>query len=320
MRLKLAGLFFAAALLTLTGCGSHPTTGPSTAPPGGGAPASAHLKVGIIPFDKVDALQASFKQYADYLGTKSGRPGGEVYVTGNYAGILQALRSDQIDCAYLNPLSYVLAVQEFKDTPEHLIPISMPYFHGSLTYKGIIYVRTDSGINTLKDLKGKSFAFGDQTSTSGYLYPAGMMKAAGVDPKTDIKAVNISGNAGVMSVYNKQADGGATYETGIETAFTDTATQKVDEAKVRQFKVIATTEPIPNGMFVARGNLDPATLDKLKAALAAINTDPQGQAALKAIPKGGWDKMVPADDNIFDSVRSKATILGLNLQSLDPKK
>jgi phosphonate transport system substrate-binding protein len=320
MRLKLAGLFFAAALLTLNGCGSHPTTGPGTTPPGGGAPASAPLRVGIIPFDKVDALQASFKQYADYLGNKSGRPGGEVYVTGNYAGILQALRADQIDCAYLNPLSYVLAVQEYKDTPEHLVPIAMPYFHGSLTYKGIIYVRTDSGINTLKDLKGKSFAFGDQTSTSGYLYPAGMMKAVGIDPKTDIKAVNIPGNAGVEAVYNKNADGGATYETGIETAFTDTATQKVDEAKVGQFKVIATTDPIPNGMFVARGNLDAATLDKLKAALANINTDPQGQAALKAIPKGGWDKMVPADDKIFDSVRSKATILGLNLQSLDPKK
>ena len=313
MRSKFASIASAAILLALPGCGKHEATGT------GGTP-STPLKVGIIPFDKVDALQASFKQYADYLGNKSGRPGGEVYVTGNYAGILQALRSDQIDCAYLNPLSYVLAVQEFKDTPEHLIPLAMLYFHGSLTYKGIIFVRADSGINTLKDLKGKSFAFGDQTSTSGYLYPAGMLKEAGVDPKTDIKGVNISGNAGVMSVFNKTADGGATYETGIETAFTDTPTQKVDDAKVKQFKVIATTDPIPNGMFVARANLDPATLDKLKAALANINTDPSGQAALKAIPKGGWDKMVPADDKIFDSVRSKATILGLNLQSLDPKK
>ena len=300
----------AASLLALSGCGDHAQ---KVAPP-------APLKVGIIPFDKVDALKEHFKQYADYIGNKSGRPGGEVFVTGNYAGILQALRSDQIDCAYLNPLSYVLAVQEFKDTPEHLVPIAMPYFHGSLTYKGVIFVRADSGINTLKDLKGKSFAFGDQTSTSGYLYPAGMMKAVGIDPKTDIKAVNIPGNSGVELVYHKQADGGATYEGGIETAYTDTATQKVDEAKVGQFRVIATTEPIPNGMFVARANLDPVTLEKLKAALANINTDPQGQAALKAIPKGGWDKMVPADDKIFDSVRSKATILGLNLQSLDAGK
>ena len=217
----------------------------------------------------------------------------------SYAGILQALQADQIDCAYLNPLSYVLAVQQFQDSPEHLVPLAMPYFHHSLTYKGIIFVRADSGINSIKDLRGKSFAFADRTSTSGYLYPAGLMKEAGIDPEKDIKAENISGNAGVMAVYNKQIDGGATYETGLETAFTDTATKKVDTAKVAEFKVIATTDPIPNGMFVARANLDAATLDKLKQALDNINTDPQGQAALKAIPQGGWDKMVPADDKIF---------------------
>ncbi len=301
------------AALVLAGCGKPATPASVDAAP---------LKVGIIPFDKVkvDALKSSFKQYADYLGTKSGRPGGEVFVTGNYAGILQALKSDQIDCAYLNPLSYVLAVQQYKDTPQHLIPLAMPYFHGSETYKGIIYVRADSGINRLQDLRGKSFAFGDQTSTSGYLYPAGMMKEVGIDPARDIKAVNISGNAGVLTVFNKQADGGATYETGIETAFTDPVTKKPDMAKVGQFKTIATTDPIPNGMFVARGDLDKATLDKLTAALANINTDPAGQAALHAIPQGGWDKMVPADDKIFDSVRKKATILGLNLGSIDAKK
>ena len=316
MRHSLLLLLTLASLLALNGCGKHDT---SPASPGASA-AAAPLKVGIIPFDKVDALQAGFQPLADYLGKKSGRPGGQVFVTPSYAGILQALQSDQIDCAYLNPLSYVLAVQQFQDTPERLLPLAMPYFDHSLTYKGIVFVRADSGINSIKDLRGKSFAFADRTSTSGYLYPAGLMKEAGIDPEKDIKAVNIPGNAGVMAVYNKQVDGGATYETGLETAFTDTATQKVDMAKVREFKVIATTDPIPNGMFVARANLDTATLDKLKQALANINTDPQGQAALKSLPQGGWDKMVPADDKIFDSVRKKATILGLNLQSLDSKK
>ncbi len=178
----------AAALLAFTGCGNHGNSQTGTASSGGGASASDPLKVGIIPFDKVDALQAGFQPYADYLGKKSGRPGGKVYVTPSYAGILQALQTDQIDCAYLNPLSYVLAVQQFKDTPERLVPIAMPYFHHSLTYKGIVFVRADSGINTIKDLKGKSFAFADRTSTSGYLYPAGLMKEAGLDPKKTSRA------------------------------------------------------------------------------------------------------------------------------------
>ncbi len=304
MRLKLTLLLFAAVIFApCTGCGKPAATAP--------------LKVGIIPFDNADAIQKAFQPFATYLGNKSGRPGGMVFVTPSYAGVLQALQADQIDCAYLNPLSYVLATQQFANTPEKLVPISMPYFHGSLTYKGIIYVRADSGINSLKDLKGKSFAFNDRTSTSGFLYPAGMLKKAGIDPEKDLKPVNISGTAGVLAVFNKQAAAGAIYEGGIETAFTDTATKKVDQSKVKQFKIIATTDPIPNGMIVARGNLDPATLNKLKAALANINTDPDGQAALKVIP---WDKIVPADDSIFNPVRTNAQTFGLDIKALDEKK
>ena len=301
-----------AVLLLMSGCGKH--DGTNTAP--GGANGSP-LKVGIIPFENVDAIQKSFQPYATYLGKKSGRADGKVFVTPSYAGVLQALQADQIDCAYLNPLSYVLATQEFQNSPEKLVPLAMPYFHGSLTYKGIIYVRADSPIHTLADLKGKSFVFSDRTSTSGFLYPAAMLEKAGIDPDKDLKPRNISGTAGVLAVLNKQADAGAIYETGIETAFTDTATKTVDKSKVAQFRILATTAPIPNGMFVARGNLDPATLDKLKAALAAINTDPDGAAALKVIP---WDKMVAADDSIFDPVRTNAQTFGLDLKALDEKK
>ncbi len=305
-----------AALALLPGCSRKEASssgGSASGSPSDGTP----LKVGIIPFEDVDKINTAFKPFASYTGTKAGRLGGQVFVTPAYAGVLQALQSDQIDVAYLNPLSYVLAVQQFAPTPEKLVPIAMPYFHKSLTYKGIIFVRADSGINSIKDLRGKSFAFADRTSTSGYLYPAGLMKEAGLNPDKDIKAVNISGNAGVMAVMNGQAAGGATYETGIEQAFTDPVTKTIDESKVKQFKVIATTDPIPNGMIVARGNLDGATIAKLKQAMTLINTDADGKAALNTIP---WDKVVPADDHLFDSVRKKATILGLSLTSLDSQK
>ena len=305
------------ALLCLAGCSSKTDTGGGASSPAASGPT---LKVGIIPFDDADTLKSAFTPFAQYLGKKSGYGDGQVFVTPEYSGILQALRADQIDAAYLNPLSYVLAVQEYKDTPEHLIPLAMPYFHGSLTYKGVIFVRADSGINSLKDLKGKKVAFGDVTSTSGYLYPAGMMKAAGIDPEKDVQKVNITGPAGVLSVFNKNVDAGAIYEGGMEAAFKDPATHKVDAAKLAQMKVLAVTEPIPNGMIVVRGNLDAASVDKLKAALVSINTDADGQAALKAIPSGGWNKVVPADDRFFDPVRQKATLLGLNLQSLDAGK
>ncbi len=190
IRPRLLALGLLTTLALLPGCAKH-----GTSSSGGGASlsqaSSEDLKVGIIPFEDVDKISTAFKPFASYTGTKVGRSGGQVFVTPAYAGVLQALQSDQIDVAYLNPLSYVLAVQQFANTPEKLVPIAMPYFHKSLTYKGIIFVRADSGINSIKDLKGKSFAFADRTSTSGYLYPAGLMKEAGLNPDKDIKAVNI---------------------------------------------------------------------------------------------------------------------------------
>lgn len=291
----------ALSTLMLSGCGHQ---GGQTA---GGA-GSEPLRVGVIPYDKADAVITAYTPFANYLAKKSGRPGGTVGVTPEYSGVIQALRADQIDCAYLNPLSYVLAVDQFRGTPEELVPIGMPYYHNDLMYRGDIFVRADSGIKTMKDFRGKSFAFADRTSTSGYLYPAGMMKEAGLDPNKDVKAVNISGGGSVMAVFNKLADGGASYHGSIERALSP------DQAK--QLVVIAQTDPIPNGMFVARGNLDPKTLAGLKQAMIDINNEPDGKAALKTMEFTKW---VPADDHAFDSVREKAKILGLDLKSLDAK-
>jgi phosphonate transport system substrate-binding protein len=189
-------LLLAIPLLCVSGCSHAPV-------------ATTPLKVGIIPYDKAAVVEEDYGQFADYLGTHSGRPSGQVFVTPEYAGILTALRADQIDCAFLNPLSYVIAVQEYRSTPEHMLPLAMPYFQGSLTYRGIIFVRADSPIKTLAQLRGKSVAFNDQTSTSGYLYPSRLLLKAGIDPSKDIKAENISGIGPVLAVLNHSADAGA---------------------------------------------------------------------------------------------------------------
>lgn len=310
---SIAVFFAACAFLAVAGCGSQRTTGGLSDPD--------TVKLGIIPFEQADAIEKGFKPFADYFATKAGVKNSQVVVTPAYSGVLTALQADQIDMAYLSPLAYALACDQFKSTPERIVPIGMPYFNHKLTYRGIIFVRADSQIHSIKDLKGKSFAFADRTSASGYLYPAGILRENGVDPDKDVKAVNIGGTASVMAVYTGQADAGATYEGGIQLAFTDKVTGKADLAKVKQFRILAYTDPIPNGMIVTRANIGRDNIKKLQDAIDEMNTDPQGKAALAAIPDGGWNKVVPADDSIFDSVRQKAKILGLTLSALDaPKK
>jgi len=187
---------------------------------------------------------------------------------------------------------------------------------GSLTYRGIIFVRKDSGINTLKDLKGKSFAFNEPASTSGYLYPFTMLHDAGINPQPaarggDLGNVTFSNATGVPpAVLNRQADAGAIYEEGPERILKN-------PAEVAQLKIIAYTPPIPNGMLVTRSDLPKTEIANLKKAMSDINTDPEGKQALA---KMGVAKWVPADDSLFDPVRKAAKILNLDLTILRKKK
>jgi len=290
----------AASAVFISGCGHHDE-----------APAAQQpLMVGVIPFEDAKAIKEGFTPLAEYLGKKTGRPSGQVFVTADYSGIIAALQTDHIDCAYLNPLSYVLAVEQFRNLPEHLVPVAMPWYHQSPTYTGEIFVRADSGIKSLKDLKGKVFVFGDRTSTSGYLYPTKLLMDAGLDPDKDIKAVHISGTHPVDAVFMKQADAGASFAGAVDLAYPDAARRS-------QIRVIAHTDQIPNGMFVVRGNVDPKTADAIKAALLGMDKDPEGQAALKAAKD---DKFTAADDHAFDTVRKQAKILRLDLKALDAPK
>jgi ABC-type phosphate/phosphonate transport system substrate-binding protein len=136
------------------------------------------------------------------------------------------------------------------------------------------------------------------------------MLTHGLDPKRDLSSqMHVTTPLVVPAVLNGQVDAGAVFEEGL-SMFTHSPAEK------NSLYVIARVGPIANGMFVCRGNLPPAEIKQLQAAMATINTDPMGIAANKALDVNKWDK---ANDKVFDPVRKAAKVIGLNLQSLDKK-
>jgi phosphonate transport system substrate-binding protein len=271
----------------------------------------APLRIGVIPYETASAIQEQYGPFAAYIGSKLHRKA-SVIVALDYIGIVQALQSDQIEAAYLNPLSYVLFADKMRNTPEHLIPISMPWVHGSLYYRGVIFTLKGNGINKISDLKGKSMAFVDPTSTSGYLYPFQYLKARGVNPRTQLSQQFFASATGVVpAVLNGSAQAGAIFEEGLKLS---TEGRPSDYNKL---KILAYVGPIANGMLVARGNLNPTEVAQLKRAMIDINTDPAAKFALKEMQVTKWQ---PADDAVFDPVRQAARTIGMNIQSLRPKK
>jgi phosphonate transport system substrate-binding protein len=109
-----------------------------------------------------------------------------VTVASDYAAVIEALRNRTADLAFVHPAGYVLANREAK-----AMIVAKDQWHGHTSYTSRIYVRKESGITTLEGLRGKTIAFVDPSSTSGYVYPMVMLIQQGLvkdrDPKTFFK-------------------------------------------------------------------------------------------------------------------------------------
>ena len=177
---------------------------------------------------------------------------------------------------------------------------------GSPFYRGQIMVRTDSGIDALKDLKGKSFAFVDPASTSGHLYPKTLLLSKGLDPKNFFGKTVFAGshNAVVFSIYKGEVDGGAAYDgsrAAVAKSYPDI---------FEKIKVIAYTKEIPNDTVSVRKELPENLKITLREGLKTISRSPEGSKILKNLY--GISGVLDLD-GLFDPVREAARLLNMDL-------
>lgn len=289
----------------LAGC-SKPQVGREAAEAPREKPIGSTLRLTVVPYEAADKLSEEYAPMAAYLAKRMGAAEGKFMPVIDYAGVLAALQAGQVDVAYLSAFPYALASGRIR-----LKPLAMPWAMGSLDYRGIIFTRADSGIKSLADLKGKEIAFGDLSSTTGYLLPKAMLEKQGI--LAHLKGARNAGNANmvVAAVENGTAAAGCAYESVFQVAYRETP------EKAKLMRVLAETEAIPNGIYVARGDLPDAEVAKLRKAFMDMNTDPEGRAAMLKAPN---DKIVPADDKLFDKVRSVARSQNVTIESFGKPK
>jgi phosphonate transport system substrate-binding protein len=195
---------------------------------------------------------------------------------------------------------------------------------GSKTYRSQIVVRADSGINSIEQLRGKKFAFVDAASASGFLFPNALLANMGIDYKTFFSDTIFAGghDKSIIAVYNKQVDGGASFGQNVDNgpptdARTLVLTTLPDVMSV--VKPIAQTDPIPNDTVSVRSGLDSAMVKLLNDGLLYVQTTADGKKALKDLY--GIDGLGPATDKDYDTVRTAAKALNLDLeQQIAPPK
>src|SRR5918994_1947358 len=218
-----------ALLLLLTGCGG-----------GGGDEQGSDdpevLRVGVVPNQNPESVEANYEPFGDYLSEQLGRRV-ELTVPTSYNAVVEAMVNDQLDLAYFGGLSYVQARNRADVVP--LVTEINPRT-GDTTYHSVIILPADSEIEDVSELRGRDFAFGSVSSTSGSLYPAIMLRDAGFNYTNGHDAT-------AQAVANGQVDGGG-LEDRILYDLEDKGT--VDENSVR---VIEESDPIEGYPWVVRG-------------------------------------------------------------------
>jgi phosphonate transport system substrate-binding protein len=258
----------------------------------------AVLRVALLPDENASTVIKDNQGLKEYLEKQLDKKI-ELVVTTDYSSMIEAMRFGRLELAYFGPLSYLLARSK-----SEIEPFAALVSNGSATYTSVVIANTESGINTVADIKGKDVAFGDPASTSSHLVPRALLLDRGLDAERDYKAHYVGAHDAVAkAVQNGNAQAGALsrpiYDSLVERKLI--STEKV--------KVIAETKPIPQYPWTMRSNLDAALKEKIKNAFY----DLKEADILKKFKAQGF---APISDKDYDGLRDTAKILHLDLSKL----
>jgi phosphonate transport system substrate-binding protein len=213
----------------------------------------------------------------------------------DYRGAIEALKFKKAEVGWLGPKAYIEASTNNYANVEPIAQIQQA--NGSLGYRSCLIAHSDSDIFSPEDIAGKTFAFNDPNSTSGYLVPSAFfMNEMGVDPKKHFSKLTFSGSheASIMAVANKKVD---VASTNLPDLFQITKEGKVPRGALR---VIWVSRLIPNDPIVVRKDLPQSLKQALQESLATMKT-----RSPEAFAQGGafFGGFVRADDSKYQVVR-----------------
>lgn len=237
--------------------------------------------MGVHPYKPAQDLYKIFKPIADYVSQKIGKPV-ELKIAKSYEDTAEKVGSGEFDFSFFGPTTYAKFGSVY-----HLKPLMQIINNGKPTFYGVIVVKKGSGITSLKQLKGKSFAFGDRNSTLTHVVPLYMLMNEGIHLNGLSKYAFVGSHDNVA----RNVIVGTFDAAGL---MPDIAEKYASEG----LEVIAKSPDLPEHVFAANKNMDAATFKKVQDAL--MNMDP---TLLKGI-KGTLTGTQKVHEKDFDILRT----------------
>ena len=251
------------------------------------APADpAPYVLAVHPYLSAPELHRRFAPLAEYLGQQLGRPV-QVRVGSNYEEHISFVGQDAVDIAYLGPGPYVTVVERFGPKPI----LARVQTKGRPYLGAVIFVRQDSNIRRLADLKGKRFAFGDPESTTGSILPRYVLRENGIELRDFARVSHVlSHDNVVLGVLAGDFDAGVV------------RSDIYDEMAERGLRRLADLPSVSEHLFVTRSTMAPQDVERLRQALLQLGASAEGERILHTISVE-MTGMAPACDADYDAVR-----------------
>lgn len=230
----------------------------------------------------------------------------KIFTPADYDGVIQGLLGGTLDYAWLGASAYA---KVYLTDPEAVeLKLTKQNADGSTGYYSIAFARKDAGITSIEDAKGKTFAFADPNSTSGYLVPGAELAAKYGDLKTYFSEVRMSGGheQTIVGVANGDFDAGVSWADGLgnwEDGYTNGAFRKAADAglvDMSNLVEIWRSALIPEGPMVVRKALPQEVKDKVTQLTDDLwQTDPECAYAVAA---GEAKDFVPVEQSAYEGI------------------
>jgi len=270
-------------------------------------PEGGTVRFGVEPYDTAARLVPIYEKVGKLIGDKLGCPV-EVFVATSYNAEIEAMRNGKLEIGEFGPLGYVLAHQVAK---AEAVAAFGDDSGKPDTYWASIVTYPESGIKTVEEIKGHSFAFSDPASTSGHLFPAYGLRKEGLDPDKDVRALYAgSHTASFEALYNHKVDAGELNSEQLESA------KQRGHYKDGDLVFLWKSDPIPTDPFCVRGDLPADFKARLVTVLQNLDLTTLDPADRKIMVGAGITRTVPQTDSAYDGIRDLVKTLNIDLEKL----
>jgi len=295
-----AGLvpLFLASVLSGGACRDvGPSAGQAPAAPRDVPPADGELRVAVAAMVGPVATLEAYDRLLAHVASQLGRPY-RLVQRRTYREVNDLLLGGELDLAFLCSGTFAALPP---GAPVDVI--AAPLVDGRPVYHSVVIVRDQDSYRTFDDLRGARFAFSDELSNTGHLYPRRLLSRRGEDPATFFGSTFFTGahDRSILAVYRRLADAAAVHEVVFRSV---TGPGTPYHGRLR---VIDTSPGFPTPPVVAPTSVPAGTRARIREALLELHETPEGREVLATL---GFTRFVPAASADYDPVRAMIPEVG----------